>query len=261
VDEAISESGEVNVHAAWRMALARQAAQAYASNPKLAALTALWDYDQDEQEWSEDYRLGELDVTVSNFATSTIDRLLDQVINHADTDPVKHMRLAALQNSLPLTGAELIASWRTRAARYPERLVAAMIAEALNPGVLTGWAARDAMAGRGDDLAVRDLLSRVGHAVVRVVLALNHQYVPHRQLKWQRHLITGLKIAPGQFAERLDYLASAKITHALEAAGALLAETVELAQTRADLSSFREAMSERRRAIDPSPLGGFIFLT
>ncbi len=32
-------SGEANVHAAWRLALAERAARAYASNQKLAALT------------------------------------------------------------------------------------------------------------------------------------------------------------------------------------------------------------------------------
>ena len=35
-----SESGVANAHAAWRLALAAQAARAYASNEKLAALTA-----------------------------------------------------------------------------------------------------------------------------------------------------------------------------------------------------------------------------
>ena len=33
------ESGEANVHAVWRLALAERAARAYASNQKLAALT------------------------------------------------------------------------------------------------------------------------------------------------------------------------------------------------------------------------------
>jgi hypothetical protein len=144
------DASQPSVHAAWRMAQARRAAQAYQANPKLAALavagsvgfgladqfsdleldcywfsapgnqdrtgpidalggdlTALWDYDQDEEEWSEDYRLRELDVTVSNLLTGTIERFVDQVIQHADSDPVKHMRLAALQRSCPLLGAEL----------------------------------------------------------------------------------------------------------------------------------------------------------
>src|SRR5271169_2415849 len=100
---------EVNVHVAWRMAVASRAARAYAGNGKLAALavagsvgagladrfsdleldcywssppgdpdrigpigalggelTGFWEYDEDDHEWSEDYLLGDLGVTVSN---------------------------------------------------------------------------------------------------------------------------------------------------------------------------------------------------
>jgi hypothetical protein len=218
-------------------------------------LTALWGYDRDEEEWSEDYRLGELDVTVSNFltVTVTVERFLDAVVRHADADPVKHMRLAALQRSRPLAGAELIASWRARADGYPDELAAAMVEQALDPQVLIGWAARDALASRGDDLAARDLLTRAGHAVVSVVLAVNRVYVPHRQLKWQRHLITGLDVVPERLAQRLELLARSEIAEALQAAESLLADTVLLAQahTGADIRSFREGLSERRRSVDP----------
>src|SRR6266496_3327877 len=139
--------GEVNVHVAWRMAVASRAARAYAGNGKLAALavagsvgagladrfsdleldcywssppgdadrtgpidalggelTGFWEYDEDDHEWSEDYRLGDLGVTVSNFLASTVERFLGDVVLRADTGPVKHMRLAALQRSRPLLG-------------------------------------------------------------------------------------------------------------------------------------------------------------
>jgi Domain of unknown function (DUF4037) len=216
-------------------------------------LTALWDYDQDEQEWSEEYRLGELGVTVSNFLTGTIERFLDDVVLHADTNPVKHMRLAALQRSRPLAGAQIIASWRARADGYPDKLVSAMVEQSLNPQVLAGWAAREALASRGDYLAVHDLLTGAGHAVVGVVLALNRVYVPHRQLKWQRSLIAGLDVVPEQLAERLDRLATSRPAEALQLAEALLTETVLLAEARtdADVSAFREELSQRRRAINP----------
>lgn len=290
------ESGEVNVHAAWRMAVATQAGRAYAENGKLAALTvagsvgagladrfsdleldcywscppddldrtgpidalggeltALWDYDQDDQEWSEDYRLGELDVTVSNFLTGTIERFLEDVVGHADTDPVKHMRLAALQHSRPLAGAELIASWRARAGDFPDALVSALVQQALAPEMLTGWAAREALASRGDDLAVRDLLTRAGHAVVRTVLAVNRVYLPHRQVKWQHYLLTGLDVAPQRLAERLESMSVSRPAEALRVAEALLTDVVLLAEARtdADISSFCEALSQRRRAIYP----------
>jgi hypothetical protein len=163
------------------------------------------------------------------------------------------MRLAALQRSRPLLGAELMASWRTRADAFPGALVAALVEQALAPEALRGWAARDALVSRGDDLAVRDLLTRAGHAVVRAVLALNRVYLPHSQLKWQRHLITGLRLAPAQLAERLYSTSADPPADALQTAEALLTDTTDLAEEHsdADISAFREALSQRRRVIDP----------
>ena len=216
-------------------------------------LTGFWEYDQDDHEWSEDYLLGDLGVTVSNFLTGTVERFVDDVVLRADTSPVKHMRLAALQRSRPLLGAELITSWRARADTFPGELVAALVQQALAPEVLTGWAARDALASRGDDLAARDLLARAGRAVVRAVLAVNRVYLPHPQIKWQRHLITGLAVAPERLTGRLESMSACPPAEAFRAAEVLLEDTVLLAEARtgADLSSFRQALAQRRRPIDP----------
>ena len=289
--------GAENVHAAWRMTVARgAAATGYAGNPNVAALavagsvgagladrfsdleldcywfrapadaerlapvrslggelTALWDYDQDDEEWSEEYRVGELDITVSNFLVSSAERFLDDVVLRASTDPVRHMRLAAFQRSHPLLGTQMMASWRARADAFPARLVTALVEQALAPEALRGWAAREALVSRGDGLALGDLLARAGYAVVRVVLAVNRVYLPHRQLKWQRHLIAGLGLAPERLAERLESMSTSPLAEGLQTAEALLTETAALAEAHsgADISGFREALSERRRAIDP----------
>jgi hypothetical protein len=294
------EPAEVNVHVAWRMAVARRAAQAYAGSAKLAALavagsvgagladrysdleldcywssppgdadrtgpigalggevTGFWEYDEDDREWSEDYHLGDLGVTVSNFLAGTVERFLDDVVLRADTDPVKHMRLAALRHARPLLGAELITSWRARADSFPGELVSALVQHVLAPEVLTGWAARDALASRRDDLAAQELLTRAGHAVVRAVLAINRVYLPHRQIKWQRHLITGLEVVPERLAERLESMSSSPPAEAFRSAEALLEDTVLLAQARtnADLSSFHQALAGRRQPVDPPRAG------
>lgn len=197
----------VNVHAAWRMAVAERVAAVSSENPALAALTvagsvgagladqfsdleidcywtrpptdperlapvealggqleALWDYDADDAEWSEDYRVGELDITVSSFLVSAVDQFLDDVLLEASTDPVRHMRLAAVQRSRPLLGADLVESWRARAAKFSGRLVAALVEEALAPEALSGWSAREALLGRGDDIAVTALRAAPGRA-------------------------------------------------------------------------------------------------
>jgi hypothetical protein len=78
------------------------------------------------------------------------------------------MRLAALQRCRPLAGTEMMASWRARADTFPRKLVSALVEQALAPEVLTSWSAREALLSRGDDLAVRDLLTRTGLAAVRV---------------------------------------------------------------------------------------------
>ena len=220
-------------------------------------LTALWDYDQDDEEWSEDYLVGELGITVSNFLVSSVEQFLDDVLVRTSTDPVRHMRLAALQRSRPLAGTEMMASWRARADTFPRKLVSALVEQALAPEVLTGWSAREALVSRGDDLAVRDLLTRAGHAAVRATLALNRVYLPHRQLKWQRHLTTGLRLVPDRLAERLESLSNGQLGEALQAAEALLAEIATLAEAHcdADIGAFREALSQRRPAIGPPQPG------
>ena len=84
-------------------------------------LTALWDYDQDDEEWSEDYLVGDLGITVSNFLVGSVEQFLDDVLVRANTDPVRHMRLAALERCRPLLGTEIMASWRARAGTFPAR--------------------------------------------------------------------------------------------------------------------------------------------
>jgi len=287
---------EANVHVAWRLAQAERAAQAYASNEKLAALTVagsvgtgladrfsdleldcywlappsdldrlgtirelgggsetIWDYWPEGGEWSDDYQLGDLHVSISSLLVATIEQFLDDVIVRIDTDPVKHIRLAAVQRCLPLNGAELVRAWRSRAALYPDRLVQAVVEQSLDSEVLRGWAARDALVARGDELAVHALLTRIGHAVLGAVLALNHLYLPNPMFKWQKHLIGELDVVPEQFEERLQFLATSGSPDALREAETLMAGTVQIVKTRtdADIASFCEGLLDRRHAIDP----------
>jgi hypothetical protein len=223
-----------------------------------AVLEDFWDYDAPEQEWSENYRLGQLAVTVSNFTVGTIEQFLDLVVDTEHTDPVKHMRLAAIQRGHVMHGAELIDEWRARASRYPDQLITAMVEQSLTPTVLTGWSARDALVSRGDHIAIHGLLCRIEQAVLGTLLALNRTYQPHLLTKWQHHLIAGLDHAPDALPQRLEDLWHEPYPQALMSAETLLAETLQLAAqySSADLGAFREALAERRRpteALRPNP--------
>jgi hypothetical protein len=76
-----------------------------------AVFEDFWDFDAAEQEWSENYRLGQLAVTVSSFTVATIEQFLDVVVDTADTDPVRHMRLAAIQRCDVLGGPGVVDAW------------------------------------------------------------------------------------------------------------------------------------------------------
>lgn len=216
-----------------------------------AELEAFWEFDADDHEWSEDYRIGPLAVTVSNFTLDTVDEFLAAVIEGADIDPVKHMRLAAIQRCQVLRGVGAVAEWRMRADQYPDRLVAAMVERSLTPSVLIGWSARDALAERGDHIAVHALLSRIEQAVLATVLALNRVYQPHRVIKWQDSLLSGLEIGPDHLQRRLKNLWQADDAVALERAELLLNDAIHLARSHssADLHAFREALADRRQPV------------
>jgi len=89
--------------------------------------------------------------------------------------------------------------------------------------------------------------------VFGAVLALNGVYSPHLMIKWQSHLTGELDVMPEQFAERLHLLWTSGNAQALREAETLLTDTVQLvkARTDADISSFCQELSKRRRAVDP----------
>jgi hypothetical protein len=182
-----------------------------------------WGYDETDREWSEDYTVGNLHVTVSNFTVATVEQFLGAVTGETDTDPVKHMRLSAIQACRPLRGAETIQTWKAQV-RYPDRLADVMVERALSPETMAVWTARDALVERGDAIAVHALLSRIEQAVLAAVQALNRMYRSHRLTKWQQHLIAEFDIAPTAFSERLQSLWTTPHGEALAVAEGLLAD-------------------------------------
>lgn len=144
-----------------------------------------------------------------------------------------------------------MAGWQARAGRYPDLLVDTMVKHALDPKVLAGWAARDALVERGDEIAIDALLAAIEHAVTAALLAVNRTYRPHRILKWQHHLLASLAIIPERLEDRLRQLWVKDRQAGLDAAERLLTAILEIAKlhSTAELVDFTEAFRERRRAL------------
>jgi hypothetical protein len=216
-------------------------------------MEAFWEYDESDEEWSEDFTLAGLGVTISNFLASSPDRWIHAVTVDAGTDPVQHMRLAALIRSAPLVGTEQAAAWKAAASDYPDHLVRAMLGQILDPEALGGWAGRYAAADRGDRIMLYGLLSRATDVAVRAVLAINRTYVPHRRLKWQRALLDGLDVGPEQFAARLDEVFVSPLPAAVAGAEVLLAEVGALARPWVDPTAWLDEVHDRRPIV-PAPM-------
>lgn len=216
-----------------------------------ADLTTMWEYDEDDREWSEDYILDGLPVTVSNFRTATIEEFLDAVVDRNDLDRIKHFRLAALRRSRPLRGEELLSGWRRRAEAYPDALLRASLEQTLRPGGVPGWNARAALVERDDVIAVRTLLAAVAERVFRATLAINRIYCPHGLTKWQHALLDECRILPADFATRLEGMWHPEPRVALAHAEALLLSTLDLAESELDTTLTgirRELLDGRSRA-------------
>jgi len=221
-----------------------------------ADFESLWDYDEDEEEWSEVYHLGPLGVTISNFTVATAERFLDAVLNDRDLDPVKHYRLAAIGSGRALRGAGTLNTWRARLASYPDALVVAVVETVLNPDRFPGWTARQALAERGDTIAVHSLLSAVAQGIFSAVLAINRIFQSHQLPKWQRHLLGNLPLRPTRLGSRLDdiwYPGPLAAPSALVEAEALVYDTIDLAERELGLrlDQARALLAEQRQAIEP----------
>ena len=75
-------------------------------------------------------------------------------------------------------------------------------------------------------------------------------------LKWERHLLAGLRLVPSQLDARLELMWTGEYTRAVEAAESLLDDTVTLAEQHSDaqLSEFREALAARRKPLSVADL-------
>lgn len=154
------------------------------------------------EEWSDAYFVDGLKFEISSFLVSTLDRYIADVIEQYDIDTDKQLRLAALQNSIPLLGQDLIETWRTRIAHYPDELAEKIVRENVDFG---GWNSVGFSFARGDLLLAYDLLSKVQKQVLAVLLALNRTYMGHPRGKWLEHFAEGMKYKPARLAERMSH--------------------------------------------------------
>jgi hypothetical protein len=188
-------------------------------------MVTCWDYDEENEEWSDDILLDGVEIQVSHRDRAATADWIADVVEDGDTSLTKQDLIALIQFGVPLAGDGLIASWRDACKVYPDALAAAMLAEYAD---FRSVQQRAKLLERGELLALSMDLTQSARNVFLCLLAHNRVYFPHLGYKWIRPVLRTLPDVPADAADRLDAVVSAPPAEAVAAADALIADTLRL---------------------------------
>lgn len=200
-------------------------------------------------EWSDAYIVRGLKFEISSFLASTIEQFSEDVTTRFDTDWEKQLRMAALNNSIPLYGQDLVERLRAKNAHYPDGLAEKIIRENIDFG---GWNSVEFAFARGHLLMAFDLMSRVQRQMLYVLLALNRIYMGHPRGKWLEQFTEGMQHKPVNFAARTHTALSKCSPEGACEYDSVIAETFELVAQQfpqIDLTEIKKDVWFRRQPI------------
>jgi hypothetical protein len=198
--------------------------------------------------WQDAWKIGRLgdepftgvEVDGSHLLIGTVERVLRDVVDLCDPDPTKQVAVGGILHSIPLHGAQLIANWQERAARYPDGLRVAVVKAHAQIEFL--WRL-DAYVARDNPVAGHQLLSAVHEDLLHVLLGLNRVYFTG--FKSLTAVVSDLPIAPHDLLERIraSYPLRARTSRAIVTA--LVEETHDLVEEQLpeiDVERLREIL-------------------
>ena len=155
----------------------------------------------EEEEWSETYITQGVKLEISNFLTSTVERIIHEVIIKFDTDLGKQCLIASINDGIALGGERTIRQLKDKVKLYPKELSIAMIKNNLYLG--NRWSNREALVAREDWLMLYKVMTSVQINMMGILFGLNRLYVHHPAFKWQNHSLLKMTIAPMNISDRL----------------------------------------------------------
>ena len=156
--------------------------------------------------WQDAWKIGRLsdepftgvEVDGSHLLVGTVERVLRDVVDLCDPDPTKQVAVGGILHSIPLHGAQLIANWQERAARYPDGLRVAVVKAHAQIEFL--WRL-DAYVARDNPVAGHQLLSATHEDLLHVLLGLNSVY--YSGFKSLTAVVADLTVAPRDLLQRI----------------------------------------------------------
>ena len=152
-------------------------------------------------------------------------KLIDEMIEKPEVDLIKHLQIAGIMDGYDLYGDELIRSWRTKAAQFPEELQIMMINhfKKFHPK----WVMEKMAVERGDILFYNEAIIEVIGNIIGILCGLNKMYHPGK-LKGIEYTLNNLQVKPDDFINRYKRIFSIEKTFAVEELYLLINETLDL---------------------------------
>jgi predicted nucleotidyltransferase len=186
-------------------------------------------YPYEDEEWSEAYVTKDgVKLEISSFLTSSIDKMIDDVVSRSETDYDIQCIAASVFYGQSLYGEEKIAQLKNRLHTYPEELTKAMILENLDFG--NRWHNREALLNRQDWLMLYSVICDVEKKLLGVLFGLNKMYVHHPAFKWMQNSTGLMEFRPENLYERLTEVFSGKPENSIAVLTDLINDTVFLVE-------------------------------
>lgn len=154
----------------------------------------------EEEEWSETYTVKGVKLEISNFLTTTIQTVIEDVVMKYETDLDKQCLVAAVNDGQAMCGSELIDQLKKKVEVYPTELSEAMILENIELG--SRWNNREALLNREDYLMLYKVIVSVQTNLMGILFGLNKKYVHHPAFKWQKQSFDLMELLPNDAYNR-----------------------------------------------------------
>ena len=191
------------------------------------------------------FKLEQIEVQIAYCDHARLDRDLSQILVAHEPDTPVHKLAEGLLKAEPLKGEAELAALKLRLASFPPELGRAMAAHFM--GQVTPWRAISQLVDRDASLWCRELQVQTGYRLLGALSGLNDLYYTSFQLKRMRRLASKFRLAPKDFADRLERTLMLAAPAAFSELHALEGEVLRLIAKRWPDLDF-DAVHERRKA-------------
>ncbi|WP_371811568.1 DUF4037 domain-containing protein [Sporosarcina sp. Te-1] len=199
-------------------------------------------YPYEEEEWSETYVAQGVKFEISNFLTSTIQKIIKEVTLEWETDLNKQCLVAFVHEGIPLGGEEVIQLLKEKVKVYPAELSKAMIRKNMDLG--NRWSNREALLVREDWLMLYKVIVSTQEKIMGMLFGLNRLYVHHPAFKWQNLSLEKMPIVPENISSRMTSILMEHPTKGVRDLEVLMGQVYELIQTEYPEMDVMEVMEK-----------------